>query len=130
RVRRGVTLGLLAVLAAPLALVGVCDGAGAGTAEPKAQRVLVVSLPAVTWQDIQARKDKLPNLIRLLDKSAVGGPTTRAVDPKTTLADGYGTLGAGTRAVGTETNTDGSGFGGDEPVGGGTARPRVQRPRG
>lgn len=119
--RRALTLLLLAALAVPLAVAGMSGQAAAGTAKPKAQRVLVISLPAVAWQDIQARKDQLPNLIRLLDHSAIGGLTTRAIDRKTTLADGYVTLGAGTRSVGTETNTDGEGFGVNEPFGDTTA---------
>src|SRR5262249_50493424 len=121
RMRRVLTLLLLAALALPLAVVAMSDPASAGETKPKAQRVLVISLPAVTWQDIQARKDKLPNLIHLLDSSAIGGLTTRAIDRKTTLADGYVTLGAGTRSVGTETNTDGEGFEVGEPFGNVTA---------
>lgn len=115
--RRVLTVVVLGALAVPLALAGTAGPAAAGTAEPKAQRVLVLSLPAVTWQDIQARKDKLPNLIRLLDHSAVGGLTTRAIDRKTKLADGYVTLGAGTRSVGTDMDTDGEGFEVGEPFG-------------
>jgi hypothetical protein len=120
-VRRAPALVVLAALAVPLAVAGIGEPAGAETTEPKAQRVLVISIPAVTWQDIQARKDKLPNLIRLLDSSAVGGLTTRAIDRRTTLADGYVTLGAGTRSVGTGPNTDGEGFEVDEPFGDVTA---------
>ena len=119
--RRVLTPLLLATLAVPLAVTGMSDPAQAESAKTKARRVLVISIPGVTWQDIQARQDKLPNLIRLLDRSAVGGLTTRAIDRKTKLADGYVTLGAGTRAVGTQTDTDGEGFEVNEPFGDVTA---------
>jgi len=125
--RRVLTLVLLGALAVPLILVGAAGPAAAETAKPKAQRVLVISLPAVTWQDIQARKDKLPNLIRLLDGSAIGGLSTRAVDRKTKLADGYVTLGAGTRSVGTDMDTDGEGFEVGEPFGDVTAAQAFER---
>ena len=125
--RRAFTLVLLSAFAVPLAVVGMSDPAPADSAKPEAQRVLVISIPAVTWQDIQARRDKLPNLIRLLDSSAVGGLTTRAVDRKTTLADGYVTMGAGTRSVGTEMDTDGEGFEVGEPFGDVTAGQAFER---
>jgi hypothetical protein len=69
----------------------------------------------VTWEDIEARADALPNLTRLLDSSAIGGLTTRTIDRQTRLADGYVTLGAGTRSVGTDMETDGEGFEVGEP---------------
>jgi hypothetical protein len=75
----------------------------------------------VTWGDIQSRQDALPNLVGLLDESAVGGLTTRTIDRATKLADGYVTLGAGTRSVGANADTDGEGFEVDEPFAGTTA---------
>ncbi len=125
--RRAVAVAFVAALGATVLAGAASAPASGGTAKPKAQRVLVISLPAVTWQDIQARKDKLPNLIRLLDGSAVGGLTTRAIDRKTKLADGYVTLGAGTRSVGTNTDTDGEGFEVGEPFGDTTAGQAFER---
>jgi hypothetical protein len=121
------TAAAVAVLAVPLLVAATPDRAPAGTAKPAADRVLVISLPAVTWQDIQARVDALPNLTRLLDSSAIGGLTTRTIDRSTKLADGYVTLGAGTRSVGTDSDTDGEGFEVDEPFGDATAGQAFER---
>src|SRR4051794_23645817 len=109
------------MLAVPLLVAATSGTASAGTAKPEARRVLVISLPGVTWEDIQARVDALPNLTRLLDSSAIGGLTTRTIDRQTKLADGYVTLGAGTRSVGTNMESDGEGFEVGEPFAGTTA---------
>jgi hypothetical protein len=109
------------MLAVPLLIAATSGAASAGTAKPESRRVLVISLPAVTWEDIQARVDALPNLTRLLDSSAIGGLTTRTIDRQTRLADGYVTLGAGTRSVGTNAETDGEGFEVGEPFADATA---------
>src|SRR5436190_1342724 len=60
------------MLAVPLLVAATSGVASAGTAKPEARRVLVISLPAVTWEDIEARVHALPNLTRLLDSSAIG----------------------------------------------------------
>ncbi|HEY4396049.1 MAG TPA: hypothetical protein VGO28_00105 [Acidimicrobiia bacterium] len=119
--KRVAAAAVIGVLAVPLLIATTSDAAAADTPKPKARRLLVISLPAVTWQDIQDRVHELPNLTRLLDESAIGGLTTRTIDRHTTLADGYVTLGAGARAVGTETETDGEGFEVAEPFAGTTA---------
>ena len=116
-----IAAGVVAALAAPLLVAATSGSAGADTAKPAAPRLLVISLPGVTWQDIQDRVRELPNLTHLLDQSAIGGLTTRTIDRHTTLADGYVTLGAGTRSVGTELETDGEGFEVGEPFADGTA---------
>ncbi len=113
--KRVAAAAVIGVLAVPLLMATTADPAAADTAKPKARRLLVISLPAVTWQDIEDRVHQLPNLTRLLDESAIGGLTTRTIDRHTTLADGYVTLGAGARSVGTETETDGEGFEVGEP---------------
>jgi hypothetical protein len=114
-VRRIAAAAVVAMLAVPLLVAATSGAASARTAKPEARRVLVISLPAVTWEDIEARVDALPNLTRLLDGSAIGGLTTRTIDRQTKLADGYVTLGAGTRSVGTDMESDGEGFEVDEP---------------
>jgi hypothetical protein len=119
-VRRAAAAAVIAALIVPMAAAG-SGSASAGTEKPAARRLLVISLPAVTWQDIQNREAALPNLIRLLDSSAIGGLTTRTIDRATKLADGYVTLGAGTRSVGANPDTDGEGFEVDEPFGDTTA---------
>jgi hypothetical protein len=120
-VRRAALAAVVAALVIPLAAAAGAGSASAGTEKPAAQRVLVISIPAVTWGDIQSRQDALPNLVGLLDESAVGGLTTRTIDRATKLADGYVTLGAGTRSVGANADTDGEGFEVDEPFAGTTA---------
>lgn len=87
---------LLAAMAAVIALPAPASAEEA----PRAQRVLVFSLPTVSWADVN--DVDLPNLQALLDQSAVGGLSTRAVDRRTTPGDGYTTLNAGTRADGDE----------------------------
>jgi hypothetical protein len=114
-VRRIAAAAVVAMLVVPLLVAATSRAASARTAKPEARRVLVISLPAVTWEDIEARVDALPNLTRLLDGSAIGGLTTRTIDRQTKLADGYVTLGAGTRSVGTDMESDGEGFEVDEP---------------
>jgi hypothetical protein len=126
-VKRIAAAGVVAALSAPLLIAATSGSAGADTAKPAAPRLLVISLPGVTWQDIQDRVHELPNLTHLLDQSAIGGLTTRTIDRHTTLADGYVTLGAGTRSVGTELETDGEGFDVGEPFADSTAAQVFER---
>ena len=113
-----------ALVAVGAATIVLCAGVAAG-ATPRAsddtshvRRVLVFSLPYVTWADLD-RYD-LPNLRRLLDASAVADLTTRVERRSTRLADGYLTFEAGTRAVGDPT-TDGDVLGVNERFGKDTA---------
>ena len=43
----------VAMLAVPLVIAATSGAASAGTAKPESRRVLVISLPAVTWEDIK-----------------------------------------------------------------------------
>jgi hypothetical protein len=61
-------------------------------------RVLIFSLPQVSWSDLETFP--APNLNRFLDHAAIAALTTRAEQRVTHLGDGYVTLNAGTRAVG------------------------------
>lgn len=84
----------------------------------RVERVLIVSLPNVTWADLD--DVELPNLERFLNGAAVGDLAARAspvgTSRRTTLlGDGYIALGAGNRAVGDGGLTDGQGLGVDEP---------------
>ncbi|MEL7209679.1 MAG: hypothetical protein AAGK32_15825, partial [Actinomycetota bacterium] len=83
-------------------------GAGQITLEDDVDRVLVLSVPTVSWGDIRA--GELPNLEQLLAESAVADLSTRAVDRRTTPGDGYATISAGTRSDGVR-DVDGLGFG-------------------
>ncbi|MCB1256714.1 MAG: hypothetical protein KDB26_06395 [Microthrixaceae bacterium] len=78
--------------------------AGASTARPssepgRAQRVLIYSVPTLTFQDL--RQNDLPNLKALLAKGAVADLSTRGVYRTNKPGDGYATLNAGTRSLGT-----------------------------
>jgi len=118
-------IAVLALVAAVSGAVGVlAPGAGAtpvrraGADTTRSGRVLLFSLPHVTWADLQTYD--LPNLRRLLASSGVAALTTRTEQRATHLADGYLTLGAGTRAVG-DPSTDGDNLGVNERFGRDTA---------
>ncbi len=114
---------LVVIFVVPLAFA---TGASVATARPAAaaepdvpvRRVLVFSLPHVTWADLDLYD--LPTINGFLDRAAVAGLTTRADSRSTKLADGYLTLGSGTRTVG-DPQTDGDVLGVDEPFGANTA---------
>jgi len=120
-VRRAAAAAVVTGLVVGLVALAGTGAASARKGDPTARRLLVISLPAATWKDVNTRD--LPNLNRLLDESAVADLTTRTVERTTRLADGYVTIGSGTRAVGgpTQAETDGEGFEVDEPFGADTA---------
>lgn len=117
-VRRSVRAGVLALVLVAAGAVVVDRAVPAGAASAPARRVLIVSLPMVSWADLQ-RADT-PVLDRFVRGAAVAGLSTRVDARWTPLADGYATIGAGTRAVGLP-ETDGDGRGVDEPFGAATA---------
>ena len=97
--RRGLAgaLGLVVALLAVLAPAGAAAAQdGAPTADR--QRVLVLSLPTLAWGDLH--RGRTPQLDALLDDSAVAALSVRLVGRTTNAADGYASLGAGTRARG------------------------------
>ncbi|MGZ8764804.1 MAG: hypothetical protein ACXW2C_03805, partial [Acidimicrobiia bacterium] len=81
-------------------------------------RVLVLSLPSVTWADLEAADT--PNLDRLFRASALADLLTRAGGKRFSLGNGYVTLGAGTRAV-APARVAGEGYDASEEIEGGTA---------
>ncbi|MFN8027674.1 MAG: hypothetical protein U0W40_15330 [Acidimicrobiia bacterium] len=91
---------LLGVLAGVLALLTLAPAAGAATTSDasaaKVDRVLIISLPAVSWGDVQAAD--APNLKALFAKSAVGAMITRTAGKRSSAAAGYTAIGAGGRA--------------------------------
>jgi hypothetical protein len=106
---------LLAIMAlgASVAVPAHADEA-VGRGQP---RVLVISVPGLTWEDVDKNHDDIPNLAPLLDSSAVADLATRTISRRVTVADGYSTLNAGTRAVGAGGLADGEAFEVDEPFG-------------
>jgi hypothetical protein len=61
------------------------------------ERVLVVSMPGVTWADVRA--GDLPTLARLVGEAAVGDLSTRIGRRGASTTDAYLSIGAGTRAL-------------------------------
>ena len=114
---------LLAALLAFGTLMEMAPSAGATVhakpLEPSrpVSRVLVISIPHVGWEDL--RREHATNLERLLGQSAVANMTARSGGGG--FAAGYLTLGGGKRSKGTDTPSDGMGFGVDERFGTSTA---------
>lgn len=65
---------------------------------PRAERVLVFSLPAVSWSDLG--RTPLPNLDAFFEGAGLAVLSTRGVARRTSPEDGYATLGAGARVAG------------------------------
>jgi hypothetical protein len=89
-------------LAAGLGLLALAAGAGCGSppAELEAapvDRVVVVSLPGLDWDGVEAAD--LPHLDEFAGEAAVADMATRIGRRSATTTDAYLTLGAGTRAV-------------------------------
>jgi hypothetical protein len=87
-----VTVAVLAQLAAPA-------GAQTRQRDPAVRRVVLISLPATSWGDVQSGDD--PNLQRLFTQSAVADMITRTAGRKSSIDAGYTALGAGGRASAT-----------------------------
>ncbi|HTK16420.1 MAG TPA: hypothetical protein VL769_08515 [Acidimicrobiia bacterium] len=94
------------------------------TKHPGVNRVLVISLPTISWEDLDLAR--LPNLERLFSRSAVADLIVRGVVRLPTLADGYLTIGAGTRSVGVS-RTDSPCLELTEPFGQASARDELVR---
>ena len=85
------------------AVLALAAGLGLGSTPPTGAqeqpgRVLVLSLPALAWEEVYA--GHTPAIDALLDDSAVGALSVRDVLPVTDAGDGYATVSAGTRARG------------------------------
>src|SRR5207247_8088499 len=96
-----VTAGGIAVVAASV-FTGAVEplpavSAAAAQRPPAARRMLVVSLPMVTWAEMPL--DRMANLRGLLEQSIVADLSVRGIERHPTLADAYVTISAGTRAV-------------------------------
>jgi hypothetical protein len=107
----------LAALVAVLVVLAVPHPAAAE--EPTVERVLILSLPDVTWERLaDARADgvELPNLDALLDRSALANLVTRGVGRNPTPGAAYLTISSGTRSIGVD-EVDGEVLGVDEDFG-------------
>jgi hypothetical protein len=118
--RIAAALALLLVFAVCLpAGVTAAGAADQDAASGRADRVLIISLPQITWKDIEGVS--LPNLDKLFAGSALAGMVTRTTG-RTDLAEGYVSIGAGARTTAAGTSDDGDAFDANEVVGGETAR--------
>jgi len=95
--------GVFGAVAVMLAIINPIV-ASASTVKSKSEspagdgRVLIISLPGITWSDLTSHD--APTLRKILNQGAVGGLTTRTIARATALTEGYLTIGAGTKAVG------------------------------
>src|SRR3954466_12394513 len=99
----------------------------AAASRPRVRNVLIISLPTVTWDDVQSQP--MPALRRLLHDSAVADLSTRTVRVRTDAANGYAALGAGARAV-ADADLAGQNLGAHEPYGDSSAGQVFTRPTG
>jgi hypothetical protein len=79
-------------------LVASSPAGAASSRVPAARRMLIVSLPMVTWEQLPL--DRMPHLRSLLDQSIVADLSVRGVQRHPSLGDAYVTISAGTRAEG------------------------------
>ncbi|HZN16053.1 MAG TPA: hypothetical protein VFB78_17430 [Acidimicrobiales bacterium] len=89
---RRVALGVLAVGL----VLGAAAPAHAASATRRVDKVLIVSVPRLTWDTVATERP--PALLQLLQRSAVASMSLRTVSARTTLGEGYATIGAGNRA--------------------------------
>ena len=116
--------GLAAVVVAAALTGSPASAAGAAPGDTPAGRVLVLSLPGVTWASVGDAR--VPHLEGLFRESAVGSTSVRTIRRHTFPGDGYVTVGAGTAAAGVF-GLDGLAFGIDEPFEDGTAGDAYRR---
>lgn len=64
-------------------------------ARSSSRRVLIIATPRLRWEDVASVRP--PHLLALADRSAVASMSVRVVNPATSPADGYATIGAGNR---------------------------------
>jgi hypothetical protein len=88
---------LVVVVAVAFVGVVVPRHGGDPVASAAVPRVLVVSMPGVAWDDVDA--GDLPNLAQFVDEAAVGQVSTRIGRRGATSTDAYLTMGAGTRSI-------------------------------
>ena len=117
-IRRGLVVAVLALVLG-LGAQAIAPGLAGAQQEPTTvRRVLLVSLPATSWGDVQAADD--PHLQQLFQESAVADMITRTAGRKSSIAAGYTALGAGGRAS-ASTLLAGQAFETGEPYGDSTA---------
>ena len=112
------TLSAVAMVAT-IAAMALAPSALAGPAPvPDGRRVVVLSIPGLTWKDLEA--PELVNLRALLDDSAIANVATRVTSVVSEPGEAYLTMGTGTRAVAPR-EVAGMSFQADEVFGAATA---------
>jgi hypothetical protein len=120
---------LLALLVAVVALVAPGSWAPSASASPSgergtsgdpddAPRLLVLSVPGLTWADVD--EHDLPNIEAFLDGAALADLAPRGVSPRSTPGAAYLTISAGSRAT-SDPLVDGQQLAVDEQSAGSTA---------
>jgi hypothetical protein len=99
--------GVLALTMMVASVAPLVWSTAAGASSPTPRRVLIVSVPTLTWTDLDPAV--APNLIRFLDHAAIADLATRADRQPAALGAAYVTIGAGARSAGDQT-TDGEGL--------------------
>ncbi|MEX2394562.1 MAG: hypothetical protein WD826_08800 [Actinomycetota bacterium] len=98
RVLGGVIATSVAVSAAIAFLGGIGSRTSSDSGSPlRGERVVVVTMPGVTWADVSAAN--MPTLDRLVDGGASAALAPRAAINRPSPVRGYMTLGAGNRAI-------------------------------
>lgn len=116
------TLTLAILLSGALAVAGPAGPAGAD--EPAVERVLLISVPGLTWDEV--RSHDLPAIEGLLEGSATADMAPRGVSPRATPGAAYLTISAGTRAT-SDPLVDGQQLALGEQAGGSSAGDIFQR---
>lgn len=115
---------LCATLVAAALLVGLAPSPAAAEDAPPSERVLVLSLPNLLWEDIS--EARTPALWELLERSAVANLSLKVQRRASPAGDAYATIGAGTRALAAD-NVAGIALEPEEPYGLGTAAEEFER---
>ncbi|HEY2998565.1 MAG TPA: hypothetical protein VGJ43_08320, partial [Acidimicrobiales bacterium] len=117
-----------ALAAAAAALAGlaalVSQAPAAGAAEAPADRVLVISVPGLTWAEV--RDHDLPAIDELLGRSALADMAPRGVTARSTPGGAYLTMSAGSRAT-TDPLVDGQQLALGDQAGGSSASDIFER---
>lgn len=93
---RLIAASVFSLLAALIAVYVVPMNSHAST-QSDDMKVLIVSLPRVTWKQLRAATS--PNLDHIVDQGSVAAMSVRALRHTTTPAEGYATVSAGNRAT-------------------------------
>jgi hypothetical protein len=115
--RRFLLMGL-AALTAVVALLGTMSPAAAQDIDRRPGRLLVISVPGLTWAHVADRE--LPELRGFFDGAALADLAPRGVSPRSGPGDAYLTISAGARAT-TERTVDGQVLGLEETSSGSAA---------